>query len=190
LLCYYNGGKSYPFISRDDLIGQLPHLKKNYLYFKDYANAQIQDILNEGQLRIAKKLMATTLETIYLENNNGQFVKKKLPTNIQIAPVHAIQSFDVNNDGNLDIITGGNTINTRVKLGRLDGNHGQIFLGNGKGEFKPMPYVQSNFDIKGSVRQIEKITVDNKTHFLFGVNNEAFRMFEYLVPNPSSSRRK
>ncbi len=190
LLCYYNGGKSYPFISRDDLIGQLPHLKKNYLYFKDYANAQIQDILNEGQLRIAKKLMVTTLETIYLENNNGQFVKKKLPINIQIAPVHAIQSFDVNNDGNLDIITGGNTINTRVKLGRLDGNHGQIFLGNGKGEFKPMPYVQSNFDIKGSVRQIEKITVDNKTHFLFGVNNEAFRMFEYLVPNPSSSKRK
>ncbi|MFT5832960.1 MAG: hypothetical protein ACI97N_000586, partial [Cognaticolwellia sp.] len=149
LLCYYIDGKSYPFISRDDLIGQLPHLKKNYLYFEDYANAQIQDILTKGQFKMAKKQIVTTLETIYLENNHGKFIKKDLPMNAQIAPVHAIQSFDVNNDGNLDIITGGNTLNTRVKLGRLDGNHGQILLGNGKGNFKPMPYAQSNFNING-----------------------------------------
>jgi len=185
LLCYYIDGKSYPFISRDDLIGQLPHLKKNYLYFEDYANAQIQDILTKGQFKMAKKQIVTTLETIYLENNHGKFIKKDLPMNAQIAPVHAIQSFDVNNDGNLDIITGGNTLNTRVKLGRLDGNHGQILLGNGKGNFKPMPYAQSNFNINGSIRQVEKITIGHKIHLLFGVNNEAFQLFEYLIPDPS-----
>ena len=185
LLCYYIDGKSYPFISRDDLIGQLPHLKKNYLYFEDYANAQIQDILTKGQFKMAKKQIVTTLETIYLENNHGKFIKKDLPMNAQIAPVHAIQSFDVNNDGNLDIITGGNTLNTRVKLGRLDGNHGQILLGNGKGNFKPMPYAQSNFNINGSIRQVEKITIGHKIHLLFGINNEAFQLFEYLIPDPS-----
>lgn len=190
LLCYYIDGKSYPFISRDDLIGQLPHLKKNYLYFEDYANAQIQDILTKGQFKMAKKQIVTTLETIYLENNHGKFIKKDLPMNAQIAPVHAIQSFDVNNDGNLDIITGGNTLNTRVKLGRLDGNHGQILLGNGKGNFKPMPYAQSNFNINGSIRQVEKITIGHKIHLLFGINNEAFQLFEYLIPNPSPKVEK
>ena len=132
---------------------------------------------------MAKRQVVTTLETIYLENDYGKFIKKDLPMNAQIAPVHAIQSLDVNNDGNLDIITGGNTLNTRVKLGRLDGNHGQILLGNGKGSFKPMPYAQSNFNINGSIRQVEKITIGNKIHLLFGVNNEAFQLFEYLIPN-------
>lgn len=179
LLCYYNGGKPYPFISRDDLIGQLPHLKKNYLYFKDYANAQIQDILTEGQFRMAKKEVVNNLESVYLENDNGKLVQKKLPISAQIAPIHAIQSFDVNNDGHLDIITGGNTFNTRVKLGRLDGNHGQILLGNGEGVFEPLPYSQSNFNVTGSVRQIEKFIIGDKTYFLFGINNDAFQLFEY-----------
>jgi hypothetical protein len=161
------------------LIGQLPHLKKNYLYFKDYANAQIQDILTEGQFRMAKKEVVNNLESVYLENDNGKLVQKKLPISAQIAPIHAIQSFDVNNDGHLDIITGGNTFNTRVKLGRLDGNHGQILLGNGEGVFEPLPYSQSNFNVTGSVRQIEKFIIGDKTYFLFGINNEAFQLFEY-----------
>ncbi len=183
LLCYYVDGKSYPFISRDDLLGQLPHLKKKFLFFKDYANAQIQDILTPEQLEKAQKLQAFTLETTYFENQNGSFIKKTLPAVAQIAPVYAIESLDVNNDGHLDLILGGNHTHTRVKLGRLDGNHGVVLLGNGKGDFRVATYSETGLKVRGETRQIEKIEIGGKTHILFGVNDETMRVFEKKALN-------
>ena len=178
LFCYYLEGKSYPFISRDDLLGQLPHLKKKFLFFKDYANAQIQDILTPQQLEKAQKLQAFTLETTYFENQNGSFVKKALPPITQIAPVHAIKSLDVNGDGHLDLVLGGNRTHARVKLGRLEGNHGQVLLGNGKGDFQASTYSETGLKVRGETRQIEKIEIGGKEHILFGVNDESVRVFE------------
>jgi hypothetical protein len=178
LLCYYENGKSWPFVSRDDLIGQLPHLKKKYLHFKDYANAQIQDILTPEQLAKAKKEQVFTLETSYFENTGSEFIKKEIPVEAQIAPVHAIESLDLNGDGYLDLLLAGNNLHTRVKLGRLDGSHGLVLLGNGKGRFRKASYQETGLKIRGATKQIEKVEIGGQLHLLFGVNDEAFEFFE------------
>ncbi len=178
LLCYYVQGQSWPFVSRDDLLNQLPHLKKKFLFFKDYANAQIQDILTPEQRAKTQKLQASTLETAYYEFSESKFIKRSLPVAAQIAPVHAIESFDSNGDGHLDLILGGNILHTRVKLGRLDGNHGLVLLGDGKGQFKTASYTETGLKIKGAMQQIEKVEVAGKPHVLFGVNDDAVRIFQ------------
>ncbi len=178
LLCYYVQGRSWPLASRDDLIGQLPYLKKKFLFFKEYANAQIQDILTPDQLQSNQKLQAVTLETTYFENAGGKFVKRPLPVLAQVAPVHAIQSLDVNGDGFLDLVLAGNTLQARVKLGRLDGNHGLVLLGDGKGQFRLATAAETGLKMRGAVRQIERVRVAGKPHILVGINDGEVKVFQ------------
>ncbi|MFM8850346.1 MAG: CRTAC1 family protein, partial [Cytophagales bacterium] len=45
VLIYYNGQNSYPFASRDQLVKQLPGLKKKFLKYSDYRNVVLEDIV-------------------------------------------------------------------------------------------------------------------------------------------------
>ncbi|MFT5909548.1 MAG: hypothetical protein ACI9XO_001063 [Paraglaciecola sp.] len=178
LLCYFVDGQSYPFVSRDDLLGQLPYLKKKFLFFKDYAKAQIQDILTPTQLEASKKLEVTTLATTYFDNQNGQFIAKALPVEAQIAPVQTIQSLGVNGDKHLDLILAGNQFNNRVKLGRMDSNHGMVFMDNGKGNFELVPANQTGIYFEGVVQNSAKTKVVQNKGSLFEVNNEFVELYQ------------
>ncbi len=171
LLFHYMQGKSYPFVSMEDLTGQLPYLRKKFNYFKDYADAQVGDILTPEQLKRADRKQVKTLESVWFENINGHFQKHSLPIEAQFAPIEAITMLDVDHDGKTDLILAGNRTNARVKLGNLSGNHGQLFLGDGKGGFQFVPYNQSGFQIRGDVQAIANITVKGKQALLFGLNN-------------------
>jgi hypothetical protein len=180
ILCYYVDGKSYPFVSREDLINQLPMVKRKFTHFKDYAEAQIAQVLNPEQLSSAKIYSAETLETVYLENQNGQFIKKPLPIEAMFAPVFAITTMDINEDGHLDLILAGNNSYARVKLGNLVGNHVRVLLGSGKGDFKPMQDTYSGFSLKGDVRSLVQFKNSTKKTCLgFGMNDAPFRLFEH-----------
>ena len=172
LLFYYVQGKSYPLASMEDLTNQLPYLRKKFNYFKDYADAQVADILTSTQMNAASHAAVASLETIWLENDKGVFHKKTLPVIAQVAPVQAIASLDANGDGRLDIVLAGNRTHARVKLGSMDGNHGQLFLGDGKGNFSYAPQFQSGLLVRGDVRAIRTATVAGKHSLVFGVNNE------------------
>ena len=41
ILCYYNGGKSYPYYSKDEMADQIPSMQKKFLHYADYADAQL-----------------------------------------------------------------------------------------------------------------------------------------------------
>ncbi|MBL0101264.1 MAG: hypothetical protein IPP49_15570 [Saprospiraceae bacterium] len=56
---------------------------------------------------------------------NGKFAKKPIDYYAQLAPVYAIQKMDSDEKNNL--ILAGNQSKVRVKLGRLNGNHGQYY---------------------------------------------------------------
>jgi hypothetical protein len=54
----------------------------------------------------------------------------------------------------------------------MDGNHGQLFLGDGKGGFTYVPQFQSGLNVRGDVRAIRTTTVGGKLGLVFGINNE------------------
>ncbi len=171
LMFYYVQGKSYPLVSMEDLTGQLPYLRKKFNYFKDYANAQLGDILTSEQIKKAAHKQVKTLETIWLENVKGQFKKHALPMEAQFAPVEAIAVIDANQDGHLDIVLAGNRTHNRVKLGNFGGNHGQLFLSDGKGSYNFTPYLKSGLQVRGDVQALTNIKVDGKQLLMFGINN-------------------
>jgi hypothetical protein len=178
LLFYFVQGKSYPLASMEDLTGQLPYLRKKFLYFKDYADATVSDVLSAEQQKAARHEQAANLESIWLENKNGVFHKRTLPTEAQFAPVQGIATLDANADGAADLVLMGNRTHARVKLGSLDGNHGQLFLGDGKGNFRYVPQSVSGLKVRGDVRAIQALDLQGIPAFLVACNNEPAVLYQ------------
>src|SRR6266487_27738 len=173
IMCYYIQGKSYPALSRDEMIDQLPGLRKKFNDYASYSTATINDFFSGDELASAKKLVADNMATCYIENKGkGKFEIRELPVQAQFSPVYAISSLDVNKDGNQDLILAGNFEKTRVTIGKFDANHGMLFLGNGKGNFKYVPQTQSGFSVKGDVRDIQVINIKGKTTALFSISDK------------------
>ena len=95
-----------------------------------------------------------------------------MPLQAQFSPVYAINSLDVNKDGNPDLLLAGNFEKTRVSIGKFDANHGMLFLGDGKGNFKYVTQTESGFSVKGDVRDMQLLKIKGKTSVLFSISNK------------------
>ena len=172
ILCSYNMGENYPVFSKDDLLGQLSNLKRRYVNYSDYADQKITDIFTEDELKGATILQAKNFATSYLENlGNNQFKLSPLPHSSQFSPVYGILVQDFNQDGNLDVLLGGNFFGTRVKFGRYDANKGTYLLGNGKGEFSSINNLKSGLNVSGEVRDIALLERADKSQLLVFIKN-------------------
>ena len=172
IISYYTNGKSWPMLPKDDLLGQLPSLKKKFLFYKDYANASIDNLFTPAELADAKKLEAYTFATSFIENKgNGNFEIKALPQAAQYAPTYSILTEDFNKDGHLDILLGGNLMETRVQFGRYDASKGTLLLGDGKGDFKLAKNSEIGLKIKGAVRDMSIIKIKGEAYILVAKNN-------------------
>ncbi|QHT66555.1 VCBS repeat-containing protein [Rhodocytophaga rosea] len=178
ILSYYIEGKNHPAFSRDELGGQMPAIKKRFTSYETYARATVEDMFTKEQLQAAQKLIATRFQTSYLENVNGKFTFKTLPIEAQFSPVYAIQSVDINGDGNLDILLGGNMEKTRVAIGKYDANYGTVLLGNGNGNFSSLPQIHSGLHIRGDVRDIIVLEQENEEKkVVVAVNNSKLQTY-------------
>lgn len=168
-LNYYRQGKSYPAVSRDELVRQLSYLSSRYTSYELYANETMETIFSIDELKNTKTKTVTHLETtFYLSNSQGSYDMKPLPMRVQYAPVNAIQFLDFDKDGALDVLLCGNTSRLKIALGKSDANYGVLLKGNGKGDFEYIDQPSSGLQLKGDVKCILKI--DNT--LLFGINEK------------------
>ncbi|WP_394368431.1 VCBS repeat-containing protein [Adhaeribacter radiodurans] len=169
ILCFYMQGKSYPYVSRDELLEQMSIMRTRFPDYKSYANTTLKDIFKPEELQGAQRLSANYLSTAYFQMNNaGKFIEKALPVQAQFSPVYAVTALDYNQDGNLDLLLGGNSNQARLRFGKADANYGILLQGNRQGEFIYVPQLQSGLQVKGDVRCILNL---NKI-ILFGRNQQ------------------
>ncbi len=154
ILTAYNGEESYPLVQRNDLVMQLPALKKKYLRYESYAEQQITDFIPPQRLERATHLYAYEMRSMYLENTGNGLEAHPLPTEAQFSPIHGILVHDFNQDGNLDLLLGGNFHRVKPELGKYDASYGTLLLGNGKGDFEATSALESGLRIIGEVREI------------------------------------
>jgi hypothetical protein len=179
ILVYYNGDKSYPFASRDQLIKQLPGLKKKFLRYKDYRNVNLEDIVTPQQKGNSARMQVEVLSSSYLRNDKGKLARVDLPAEAQLAPVYAIAMEDVNNDGFKDLIVGGNLDAVQPDFGRYDASIGLILLGDGKGNWKALDTQESGFLVKGETRHIQVLSnFKNEKVILVSRNNQSMVGFK------------
>lgn len=175
ILCTYIQGKSYPYLTRDELLEQVPTKRPKFTSYDSYSNATLTDIFGEDELKDAKKLEANCLKTVLLiQNIQGKFEEKALPIEVQFAPIYTIIVTDYDKDGKKDLVMCGNLNKARLKFGKYDANYGLLLKGDGKGQFISIPQRQSGFNLQGDVRSALLM----KDQILFGINQQEIRAFK------------
>jgi len=171
ILTYYIQNKSYPFAGRDEMLNQINSLRRKFPDYKSYSNAQITDIFSAEDLKTATVLSASELRTTLFKNTGSKFEKHILPIEAQFAPVYAIEILDYNKDGNPDFILAGNQSANCVRLGVIDANYGQLFEGDGKGNFKYISQSVSGLSMTGDVKSLKVLTIRGNRYLFAGINN-------------------
>lgn len=154
-LAYYIQGEKYPAASRDEILGQVLFLKKRYLDFKSFSNVKMDELFTPQEREGTGSIYINRLETSYfVRDSSGKFVSKALPIQAQFSPVFASEAVDMNGDGNLDMVLGGNIGYGKLYFGKYDANQGVVLLGDGKGQFTNATKSQSGLNISGNTRKI------------------------------------
>ena len=169
----------FPAQTRDDIVDQLPALKKKFLTYKMFAHAEMKDILDEQSLQSAYKLECNYMQSAYIENNGGgHFKLHALPWNTQVAPLYGIVVDDFDSDGNLDFAATGNDYGTEVSIGRYDAMKGLVMKGDGKGGFRFMPMSESGLYIPGNGKALVRLKGNNNNYFIAASQNkDALKLF-------------
>jgi hypothetical protein len=175
---FYVQGKSYPFVSRDELNEQIYPMRKRFNSYKMYADATINEIFDAGDLAKAKKLSVNTTKTTLFINTNGKFTAAPLPAEAQFAPVTQILTGDFDHDGLTDILLLGNHSDNRLKIGSIDANYGCLLKGNGKGGFTYITQPESGLSVTGDVKSAIEIIIDKAPYLVIGTAGEALKFYK------------
>lgn len=174
--CYVQG-KSYPYVSRDELNNQVFAMRKKFTSYRDYASATITDILTPDQLSKADSLIINELHTSIFINTNGKFVRVSLPAEAQFSYVSKIIADDFDKDGYKDLLLFGNHSDNRLKLGSIDAGYGVLLKGDGKGNFTYVPQPVSGMCVKGDVKSALQINIRQSQYILAGVSGGAMQVY-------------
>jgi hypothetical protein len=179
IICNYIGDRSYPMVLRHDLVSQIPALKKKYLKYENFKDETITDIFTPEQINEAIVLNAYQLSSVVLINQgNGKFIVRELPVEAQSSPVYGIEITDLDGDGNLDILLGGNLYRAKPEVGRYDASYGTFLRGDGAGNFSYVAAKESGIKIDGEVRDILSIKSKNEDMLLISRNNDRLIAFK------------
>ena len=166
--------KDLPLHMKQELAKQIPSIKKKNLSYLEYSKKTIQDIFSEDVIANSIQKTAKIQESVVAYNKgNGQFEIKALPKEVQFSSVNTICVLDVNNDGFLDLMLGGNQYEFKPQFARLDANYGSVLLGNKNHTFSWTPYSKSGFFMKGEVKHLSTIKNKNKSVSIIAVINDA-----------------
>ncbi|MCC6727326.1 MAG: VCBS repeat-containing protein [Saprospiraceae bacterium] len=170
ILTYHLGGREIPFANFDEITQQLPPLKKQYLYARDFAKASLPELF--GKEKIDKSLVyeANELRSTYFENKGGgQFEAHFLPDELQFSTLNAAQLIDLNQDGQNEIVVAGNFYDCNIEMGRYDANFGNVLTIGKAGKMEVFPL--GELRVMDQVRRIRTIKRGKQNALIFARNN-------------------
>lgn len=175
ILCFYIKGKTFPYVSRDELLDQMSIMRTRYADYKSYADGTITDIFTGDELNGAVNLRVNYLKTaLFISNGKGKFKEASLPVQAQYSPIYTINALDYDKDGHKDLLLCGNTSRARLKFGNSDANFGVLLKGSKKGNYSYVAQSQSGFNLKGDVRSV--ISINDK--LIFGINQGDMKAYQ------------
>ena len=173
-MSYLIDGKVHPAYSRDEICEQMPSLRKRFTTYQAYADATLENCFDEQQLQQAQKLQINELRTLVLENDNGTFVPHALPMVAQYAPVYGILTDDFDKNGTTDLLLMGNNSRMRLRIGKVDANHGLVLSNRGGWQFSEVSSAKTGLFVRGDVRDVERVG----STLLIGVCNGKLQSFK------------
>ncbi len=176
IISYPVDGNYFTVATKDELVKQIPILKKDFVRYIDFAGKTVDEIFAKFQIKAAPYLKSHKFESLVLYNQKGKnFTAKALPIEAQFSPIEDIAIEDIDQDGYLDLVLGGNTTAVASYFGSYQGNWGLILKGDATGSFKT--FKESSLKIKGDVKQIKRVSVGTNKWLIFAKNNSSLEVF-------------
>jgi len=172
--------KEFTAYNRDDVIDQLPFIKKRFLTYADFGKASFDKLFTQEELKNSIKYTANYLTSSFVRNNgNGNFSLEPLPAVAQFSAINAMVADDFDKDGNLDVCINTNDFGTDPANGRYDALNGLVLKGNGKGKFDPLTIRQSGIYIPGNGKGLAKLKSANGNYLLVaGQNKGSLKVYQ------------
>ncbi len=186
--CYWQDsmGKKdeYLYHPRPDLVKQFVGIRKKFNTYGEYGEATVADMFTEEELEGALVLSANWMKSAVIENlGDGTFNVKALPIEAQLAPVYGILPYDINQDGQLDLLLVGNDHGVEVQQGRADAFNGLAMINESGFNFAPLSIAESNFMVKGDASgMVSLLAGKDKELILAGQNRDDLRVFSPTAP--------
>ncbi|KKN43651.1 hypothetical protein LCGC14_0701030 [marine sediment metagenome] len=179
IITHNHDEKDYPLHQKRELITQISSLKKQNLKASEYAKKTINELFPESIFKNTIVKQANTMESVIAINEgNGKFIIKKLPSRVQFSCICGISCADVNQDGYIDLVMGGNNFEFKPQYSRLDASYGHVLLGDGKLNFEWQDYGESGFFIKDEIKHLKQFKdKDGKTFLIAAINDGKPRVF-------------
>ena len=164
--------KEFTIHTRDDVIEQLPFIKKRFLTYSEFGKATFDKLFTAEELNNSTKYTANYFNSsLMINNGNGKFFMEPLPDVAQYSALNGMVVDDFDGDGNLDVCINTNDFGTDPSNGRYDALNGLILKGDGKGKFNTLNILQSGIFIPGNGKALVKIRGSKGEYLLAASQN-------------------
>ena len=177
IICYEIDGKNYPILDKDELVAQLPGIKKKIVYYEDYANLSVDQIFGQETIENSVVLNLNILQSSVFVNNNGKFEQTSMPPEVNYSSMYDIEIVEKYKRG-IKIVMGGNQYNIKPQFGRQDASKGyflNIEISNDSISYSNL----ESLNIDGQIRNFEFFNLKNIKAIAVGINNEKTKFFEF-----------
>ena len=150
IIYYTLEGMPTPFATRDELIDQMPELKKQFVSYTDFSKVtDIQSLLGpwyNPSMLIEKNIYE--LRSMLFLSGEQYYKGIPLPFEAQMSPINDLWVGDLNSDAYIDIMMVSNDKNVSNAIGPYDASTGGILLGTSKvGIFQTFEFFQSQLHL-------------------------------------------
>lgn len=178
ILGYYNKGKCYPLYSRDQLIDQVPSMRKKFVRYHDYSGKTMDDILTVQEKKDMDVYKTNFFESgVLMNEGNGIFRFIPFPERAQFSTINDMVIDDIDGDGIKDIIVCGNSNDPAVMVGVYDATSALQLKGIGNGNFTAVLPASNGLTVNGESRKMIYQKEKGKTTLIFLKNSDAVQVF-------------
>lgn len=179
ILCSLKEGKYYPVIDKDELITQLPYLKKQMVFYEEYASKSMDQIFDKNTLDESQILDLDVLKTSLFLGTETGFESIDLPPEIQYSCVYALAYINDENSTKKSLYLGGNQYLVKPQFGRYDASKGWELDFNIKDKNllfdAPHP-----LGVKGQIRAIEPLNFKQEKYIIITINDNEIQFKKIL----------
>lgn len=178
LVQYADDGSAYPLVLRDDLVKQLPSLRKTIPGYSDYQGKTMEELFSSEVLARSVINRAEELRSLVVLNKAEGAEIQPLPTEAQLAPLYSLQIVD-DGEGLPDLLAAGNQSVGRPELGIYAASFGSLLINRGDGTFTSREPRSSGVYISGDVRGMAPASPPG--HYLIARSDRSLLKLEVLA---------
>ena len=157
----YEGDVLFPMRGKSCSSAAMPHLKKTFTTYDQFAKATLAEIYSPVELEASTKLEVNTLSSAcFLNDGEGHFSMIPLPPEAQLSPIFALTTTEINGDGVPDLVLAQNFFTPQYETGPMDGGVGVLAMGKRDGTFEAVRPDQAGIAFPHDAKAVSSVDLD------------------------------